>query len=287
MLLCRQSQRRRDPWQITMDGAGKSNMRRSSPRGEERFYRQWVPAEDMSTFEVHVEETDLFIAVSRTSDPLEMLREEALRAVERCREDIKAAISMDAGFGESLEPVEVPREAPRIARAMAEAGRAAGVGPMAAVAGAVAGEVGYRLLELVPEVIVENGGDIFFRTAGPTVVGLYAGRSPLTGRIGFRLGGGEEPLAVATSSGTVGHSLSLGKADAVTATSRSAPLADAVATAAGNMVQGPETIEAAMAFADSIRGILGVVVVVGERMGIRGEVEMVPVSVKQRGGKGK
>lgn len=48
----------------------------------------------------------------------------------------------------------------------------------------------------------------------PLLVGLFAGKSPLTGKIGLKFEPGSS-LGICTSSGTVGHSLSFGKCDAV------------------------------------------------------------------------
>ena len=100
---------------------------------------------------------------------------------------------------------------------------------MAAVAGAIAEHVGGDLLSYTEEVIIENGGDVFIKTHGPVTVGVFAGNSPLSLRIGLRLNSMEAPLSVCTSSGTVGHSLSFGKADAVSVIARSCALADAAA----------------------------------------------------------
>ena len=116
---------------------------------------------------------------------------------------------------------------------MVKAGKNAGVGPMAAVAGAIAEHVGLGLLKSTNHVIVENGGDIFIKTDAPLTVGIFAGKSSLSLRIGIRLSGGPKPMAVCTSSGTVGHSLSLGRADAVCVAADSCAIADAAATAIG------------------------------------------------------
>jgi uncharacterized protein len=155
------------------------------------------------------------------------------------------------------------------------------VGPMAAVAGAVAEQVGRGLLALSDEVIVENGGDIFLQTADPATVAIFAGDSPLSLRIGIRTGGGNDPIAVCTSSGTVGHSLSFGHADAVCVTSRSAALADAAATAVGNRVGCRRDIPAGIELARRIAGVLGVVIVVGDKMGVWGAGEVVVLDRKK------
>ena len=118
--------------------------------------------------------------------------------------------------------------APPLLRTMLSAARLAGVGPMASVAGAIAQAVGAALKPHSSSIIVENGGDCYLDMDEETTVGIYAGpRSPFSGKIGIRLTADVFPLGICTSSGTVGHSLSFGKADAVTVTARDAALADA------------------------------------------------------------
>jgi len=146
---------------------------------------------------------------------------------------------------------------------------------MAAVAGAVAEAVGEALLAETDQVIVENGGDIFLWTTRPRVVAVYAGDSPLTGKIGLRVGRVEQPLGLCTSSGTVGHSLSFGKADAAIVLAETAAMADAAATALGNRVQDAGDIESALSWLQGISRALGGVVVVGNSFGAWGEVEVV------------
>jgi hypothetical protein len=112
------------------------------------------------------------------------------------------------------------------------------------------------------------------------VIGLFAGASPLSLKVGLRLAGGGEPLAVCTSSGTLGHSCSFGRADAACLLSTDAALADAAATAVGNRVQGPSDIAAAIAFARGIEGITGAVLICGDRIGAWGSVELVPLHLR-------
>jgi ApbE superfamily uncharacterized protein (UPF0280 family) len=158
---------------------------------------------------------------------------------------------------------------------MIEAGRRAGVGPMAAVAGAIAEYVGRDLLGYSNEVIVENGGDIFLAMTDPATIAILAGSSPLSNRLGLRADFPQGSVGICTSSGTVGHSLSLGAADAVVVLSESTALADAVATALGNKVGDGADIEAALAAGKAIEGVLGLVVIVGARLGVWGQVELV------------
>jgi len=240
---------------------------------EPRDYRHWVRASDLISFNVLVRETDLRISARAN------LRSKAQKMVMKYREKLERYIQEMPSFLTSLVPLAVSEQAPDIVRLMAESADRVGVGPMAAVAGAIAQLVGGELLDYSPEVIVENGGDIYLRSLKNRRVGIYAGRSPLTGRIGLEIKGAETPLGISTSSGTVGHSISFGKADAVTVVARSAALADAAATAIGNMISRPEDIPAGIAFARAISEIQGGIIIVGDKMGIWGKINLSQTAV--------
>lgn len=243
--------------------------------GQSRFYRRGVGPAGLTGFRVVVQETDLLVYADR--DLTEATRELVLQH----RGFIETFIAQRPVFGESLTPVQLAEPAPLIVREMARAAAAAGVGPMAAVAGAIAERVGLELLTHTRQVIVENGGDVFVRTRLPVIMGIYAGSSPLSGRMGLRVGGEDTPVGVCTSSGTLGHSLSLGRADAVCALSASCSLADAAATAIGNRVRSPADIPAAITCGRKIGGLDGVIVIIGERIGCWGAVELVPLKAKK------
>jgi len=234
----------------------------------ERFYRQWVRSDGLVTFEVRIKETDLYISSERS------LEEEAKASVNRQRSAIERYSRKNARFVTSLVPIpaEGDEQLDPIVAVMLEASRKAGVGPMAAVAGAIAECVGRDLLQFSREVIVENGGDIFLKTRTKKKLGIYAGNSPLSGRLVFELDPDERGWGVATSSGTVGHSLSFGKADAAVIIAHDTALADAVATAAGNRVRDKLDLEGPIDFAKTIEGITGAVIIMGDRMATWGSV---------------
>ena len=196
----------------------------------------------------------------------------------KCRRLLEGYIKQRPVFATSLAPVSVAQNAPEIIKEMAALAEKAGVGPMAAVAGAIAEFVGSGLAAFSPEVIVENGGDIYLKSLSDRVVGIYAGLSPLSGKIGLEIKGADTPLGVCTSSGTVGHSMSLGRADAVVVVSRSAALADAVATAAGNLIIRVDDIAKGLEFARGISGVLGVVIIKDDQLGVWGRVKICPLS---------
>lgn len=233
-----------------------------------RFYRHWVKDGDLVSFRVAVAETDLYLRARSN------LEQQARESIVRHRALLEGYIASYPGFADALEPVPVEADAPAIVRGMARAAGLAGVGPMAAVAGAIAEAVGRELLAFSPEVIVENGGDIFLATEKSRTVGIYAGESPFSGKLVLRIEPQETPLGICTSSGTVGHSLSFGRADAVIVFSPSTALADAAATAICNIVRDSDDVPRAVEAAQNIDGIAGVVVIKGEQMGMWGKVRL-------------
>lgn len=234
-----------------------------------RTYRDFSNQQRLIPFQVAVKETDLYVKARIR------LEQQALAIVNTVRDEIEGYIRHNRSFQDSLSPLPFDPLASPIIQAMLKASAQADVGPMAAVAGAIAEWVGTSLLQYSPEVIVENGGDIFISTVETTVIEIFAGPSPFSQRIGIRLRPSSMPLGICTSSGTVGPSLSFGRADAVTVLSSSTPLADAFATSIGNMIHTEEDIQIGLKRAETIPGLTGVVVLVGEKMGIWGDVELV------------
>ncbi len=67
------------------------------------------------------------------------------------------------------------------------------------------------------------------------------------------------------------------RADAACVVALDAALADAAATALGNRVKDAGDIGAALEWAAGLPEILGAVVIVGDKLGARGQVELVPL----------
>ena len=235
---------------------------------DRRAYRSLVAPAGLVSYRVFVKETDLLIS-TRTN-----LRRKALRLVHKYRDTIEEYISLYPDFLTSLVPLPPDERAPRIISAMLTASRRAGVGPMAAIAGAIAEFVGRELEEFSGDVILENGGDIYLNSRVDRLVGIYAGTSPLSGKISLNVRAGQMPLGVCTSSGTVGHSLSFGNTDAVVVLSPDTALADAAATAVGNCVRKPADIIKGLERAQAIAGVSGVVIIQGDQMAVWGDVNI-------------
>jgi ApbE superfamily uncharacterized protein (UPF0280 family) len=242
---------------------------------QDRLYRNLTYEGNLVSFRVVVKETDLFVHAA------EALKDTTRELILKYRGYIEAHIKRHPTFFQTMIPWQYEGVLPVIIRKMIDAGDKAGVGPMAAVAGAIAEHVGKDLLSYTEEVIIENGGDVFLKTNGPVTIGIFAGNSPLSLRIGLRLNSMEAPLSVCTSSGTVGHSLSFGKADAVSVIARSCALADAAATSIGNRINGKDHIQPAVDFGKKIEGVMGIVAILEDAIGVWGEVDIVPLEIEK------
>lgn len=183
-------------------------------------------------------------------------------------------------FLNSLAPIpSLPKSAPVIAKLMQKAGASTNVGPMAAVAGTIAqlgAEEGAQTTTTdktkTEETIVENGGDIFMILNNELILGIYSDVDTLRGKLAFRIRPEDTPLAVCSSSGTMGHSLSLGDCNLATVFSKSGALADAAATRACNMVKTASDIQRTLDEISAIPGILGLMIIKGDSIGMEGDL---------------
>ena len=207
----------------------------------------------------------------------ERYHEAALDEIRKQRARLEDYIAAHPEFREALEPLQVTEDAPEIVERMAHAAKKAGVGPMAAVAGGISQMVVERLISLGAEhVVFENGGDIVLRVAKETAVGIYTGQTE-TSKYAFLIRPEHGLLAICTSSGVVGHSLSFGKANAATVIAKDGFLADAAATLLGNLVKSErkEEIQNAIERVLEIEGVLGAVISIGNLWGIGGWVPQI------------
>jgi len=221
---------------------------------------------------VRYRQTDLWIQADR------YLREEAERALLETRMQVEGYARAHPEFLSAHAPLPWDPAAPPVAQWMLEAARLCGVGPMAAVAGAVARSVGESLLEECTEVVIENGGDLFIDAKRAITVAIFAGASPLSYRVGVRIGDGQMPAGVGTSSASVGHSWSYGKADAACIVAEEATLADAAATALCNRITDVADLERALGWGLRIAGVRGGVLIKGESMAVQGGLELVSLN---------
>lgn len=236
---------------------------------EKRFYRDYMKADKFINFTVIDKESDLHISAKTN------LEKEAKKYLEKYRNDIKSYGDKNINFYKSLAPIEVSNEADEVVKHMAKAAKCANVGPMAAVAGAISQYVGLDLLKYTDEIMIENGGDIFIKTDKERKILIYAGASPFSEEIALLISPEDTPLGICTSAGSLGHSLSFGNADAVVVLSKDTLLADATATAIGNIIKEPSDIEKGIQYGKAIEGIEGILIIIKDKMGAWGKIELV------------
>lgn len=236
---------------------------------ENHVYRKLIQSRELISFKVQIKESDLFVLCDKK------LVRETEESLLKYRQDIERYIYYNPYFRETLKPLPLEENMPLIAKAMVEASIKTNVGPMAAVAGAIAEFVGKDLLGYCKQVIVENGGDIFMKVTRQRKVGIYAGESPLSGRIALQVEADETPIGICTSAGTFGHSLSFGSADAVVVLAHDTALADAAATAVGNIIKVEKDIKHGLNFLKNIPGIKGGLIIKGENLGAWGKLNII------------
>lgn len=243
---------------------------------QERFYRDWTNNNHLQKFNISYKETDLLIRAPEKYPQL------SLETVKNLRKKLDKYIQKNKNFYKSLKPVKVSCTAPAVIKKMVQAGAAVNVGPMAAVAGLFSEETGKVILKKSEEVIVENGGDIFLSVKNDPLIGVYAGeKSPFTGNLGIRISAEKTPIGICTSAGTVGPSLSKGQADAVIVISPNTLLADAAATAFGNMLKSKSDIEKVISYSRQLDDITGLLVIIKDKIGVRGNLELVKLKKQE------
>ena len=227
------------------------------------------------SFRAAFRETDLWVAVDAENYSGE-IEHFALDRILHYRNILEQYIADHPDFRNSLVPLMTPAGVHPVILEMCRSAGMAGTGPMSAVAGAMAEYICKDLLTEfgLHEVIVENGGDIFMKLTAPAAISVYAGTSPLSDKIALAVRPEETPVSICCSSGTIGHSLSFGVADACVVACRSGALADAYATAFCNEVKSKEMVQEVTEIALKKSDIMSVVIIKDDKVGIGGTIEI-------------
>ncbi len=218
-----------------------------------------------------IKESDIFFK----ADKAKAIRA-AILIIKYHRNELEKYIAGHPKFLKTLEPIRIEKDAPEIVSLMAKAGEIAGVGPMAAVAGAFADLGVNQMVKVGAKVaIIEDGGEVAGIANISINLGIFAGNSPLSGKIGFRFEEEDFPIGLGTSSGTVGHAFSFGEADAATVLTNNASLGDAAATAVANVVKGSDfekSVQNGLEVAETIEGVRGALIIRGKFAGVVGKL---------------
>ena len=238
---------------------------------KERSYRSRFSNDERRWFCVKFLESDLWIGVDNGSYRASMEQDVYTMLVD-LRRRMDAYLLMDPAYKAALTPYDAGLEAPEILKEMSRISHRTGIGPMSAVAGAVAKHVADFMG--TKEVIVENGGDIYAKAASDMDISVFAGQSPLSEKVGLHIPAADFPLGICTSSGTVGPSLSLGRADAMMIVCKDVLLADSYATSFANRIQSANDLQPVIDRISNTPEILGALAVKDDRLAVCGEFEL-------------
>lgn len=224
------------------------------------------------TTRLEIQETALTIAADRRFVAA------AVSAVKSARLDVERQIRKDRFFLTTLEPYEAQACTSEITGRMCEAGRLAGVGPMAAVAGAISdAALEAMVAEGCTRAWVDNGGDIALILDSPATVEVFT--SPGSAKaFAFDLRRTEGVIGICSSSGKLGHSISLGDSDVALVIADDAVTADAFATALGNRILDKDSLSSCFDALKSVTEVRGALAMIDGAVAVFGEVpELVEV----------
>ncbi len=202
---------------------------------------------------------------------IEIAKEE----IKQRRKELERFVRWHPYFLVTLESyqIEERNKIPEIVRRMTESTGKFGIGPMSAVAGALAEFAVEAMRDAgATHAMVDNGGDVALINDREVLVGIYAGESVFSNRIAVRIKPSSSLSGICTSSGTVGHSISFGAADAATVISNSASLSDAAATALCNSVTDAHSISRAFHAINHVEGIEGALIIYKDMLATWGKI---------------
>lgn len=212
------------------------------------------------TFDIQVQDMTLHIQAGTD------FNEESRAAALNFWEQLHAYTIRNPEVRSSKRPIEVPADAPEIVREIVSSARRAGVGPMFSFQGAVTDHVGRFLAREVNEVTVNCGGDYFI---------LARKRQKLT--VG-RSGSGPVAVVVPPVKGGIGVSMTAGRGrgapEGLAVLAESCMLADAAAAGVQAILPKENGFNGALAYLRQVRGVRGGVILVGDRIGMAGSVEI-------------
>ena len=186
---------------------------------------------------------------------------------------LESHIRKNPSFGKSLSPLKSRPEYHPMIKKMYEKTALFNVGPMAAVAGVVCDFLASGLDNYCRCLVIENGGDVFIKSDKDIDVCVYLKNKYFTDKIYLRIKTGDMPCGLCSSSGSFGHSLSLGKSDLVTVMAGSTISADGAATSVANNINSYKDISKTINRYKTAEDIKGILIVKDDKLGVWGKIE--------------
>jgi uncharacterized protein len=241
----------------------------SRPDLDRNIYRNNVKTREKYLWKVVYKYSDLLISSNKN---IIKLVEEPLKEIYR---HLHKCFKEDPAFLKSLSPVVLKPGYPEIIKKMCMLSADFNVGPMAAVAGTINEFLAEKLNKYCGSLIIENGGDLYLRLKKDLVLGIYVKNNFFKDSISLRIKAENMPCGVCSSSGTFGHSLSLGKCDLAMVLSKSAIAADAAATAVANSITCKDDILTSIEHFKNHRDIEGLLLIKDDKIGLWGSIELI------------
>ena len=232
------------------------------------IYRKNISAAGKYSFRLRYKYTDIYIISDR--DISGKIGEPVIKFYSQLEE----VISSDKRFGESLAPLTIKKDYPPSAKEMCLASSIFGVGPMASVAGAVCDSIASGIKDDCGFLMIENGGDVYIKSSQDIKAGLFTGSRHFPQNLNINISSKALPCGLCSSSGIMGHSLSLGKSDLVTVMSGTAAAADAAATAIANTISSKTDVDRAVEKYKKYEQIRGLIIMKDDRLAIWGDLQL-------------
>jgi uncharacterized protein len=172
-------------------------------------------------------------------------------------------------FRQSKRPIEgAADDAPEVVREMIAAATSAAVGPMFTFRGAVVDQVGRFLAGSLSEVTVACDGDYFIKARKRVKLAVKRhGGPPITVALE------PDPRGIGVST-TLGRGRGGGGPDGLAVLASSCMLADAAAAGVQAILHKPDGFGMAVHYLRRVPGLVGGVVVIDDRIGLAGAVEI-------------
>ncbi|MDD5659628.1 MAG: UPF0280 family protein [Actinomycetota bacterium] len=233
------------------------------------IYRFLVDCKSNFNWKVSYKYSDLFI-VSSTDISLKIPY-----AITGFYDIVEEFIKNNPVFAKTYNAFKVDEQFPEIIKKMCIASEIFNVGPMASIAGAVCEFMAAKLSQKNSYLAIENGGDIYIKSKHDIIAGLFLKSKYFKENLKIRIKKEFLPCGIASSSGTLGHSVSLGKSDLAAVVCKSPIFADSAATAIGNMIDTKNDINKTLDHFKTFDMILGMVIIKDDEIGLYGKIELV------------
>jgi ApbE superfamily uncharacterized protein (UPF0280 family) len=233
------------------------------------IYRDFIQSKEKYAWRVTYRFSDLLINSNKN------IKNKIEKPLREIYEILDFCIKKNLSFLKSLAPVSIRPYYPSIIKKMCRVCSTFNVGPMAAVAGTVNEYLASFLLKYCDNLIIENGGDLYIKSARDLTIGVYLKNPHFKNKVFIKINLKGKPYGLCSSSSTFGHSLSFGKCDLAVVFARSSMMADAAVTAVANSINRPDDILESINHYKEFSGIKGLLIIKDKKIGIWGNLELV------------